>query len=509
VTVACKKEIPRLFLNNQHVGVLTLAHLKNRGFINFMQKSWRQGIVFVVTGVGMKASREAAKTIQKFIAPKYVLNIGTCGTNKKIFSTGQWVMPEKVSNLSKNRERDRTISLLDTLPIPWTKKLTLKRAGHLYSTAVEVKNISDISYVDIIDMECYEQAKFFERGATSFHVIKYLSDYCDQNFQDDYTDNLYAYIENFKIIFEFLSPSCSQNISVVIPTYNRKSSVVRCIQSVLNQSQKPCEILVVDDYSTDGTSEVLKKFGEKISLILLNKNRGVSFVRNYGVSFAKGEWIAFLDSDDEWTVDKLKIQCEYLWHFPFYQIIQSEERWIRHGVRVNACNHHKKFAGWLWRASLERCMISPSSVIVRKNLLENWHGFDENLPVCEDYDLWIKISRNYVIGLTPQVTLVKYGGHEDQLSRKFEAIDRFRVYSLLGALDREARGECVQLLCLSIICRLEILITGSLKRNQKEKVAAYTCLRNLVQSVLLDQKVKIHRGGFVEALFYPHRKGVL
>ncbi|MBI4683189.1 MAG: glycosyltransferase, partial [Nitrospirae bacterium] len=203
------------------------------------------------------------------------------------------------------------------------------------------------------------------------------------------------------------------------------------LDSVLSQSCKPEEIIVVDDCSTDGTGDILDSYEDKITVVHLPQNSGPSKARNEGIKHARTEWLAFLDSDDYWEKDKLKDQVEYLRRCPFYEILQSEEVWIRNGKRVNACKHHKKPFGWIWQQSLERCLISPSGVLVKKSLLERYGSFDESLPVCEDYDLWLKISRHHPVGLETSLSVVKYGGHKGQLSHQYPAMDRFRVKSLV------------------------------------------------------------------------------
>jgi GT2 family glycosyltransferase len=173
-----------------------------------------------------------------------------------------------------------------------------------------------------------------------------------------------------------------------------------------------------------------------------------------------------MDSDDCWDKDKLKRQVAYLKKYPFYEIIQSEEIWIRKGVRVNPCKHHKKPIGWIWEPSLERCLVSPSGVLIKKSLLERYGMFDESLPACEDYDLWLKISRNHPVGLEPSFSVIKYGGHEDQLSKKYPAIDRFRVKSLFNMLKKEELPHFRKKIIPILEKKLYILIQGYEKRQK-------------------------------------------
>ncbi len=171
-----------------------------------------------------------------------------------------------------------------------------------------------------------------------------------------------------------------------------------------------------------------------------------------------------MDSDDRWEKDKLKNQMAYLRKYPFYQIMQSEEIWIRNRVRVNPCKHHKKPLGWIWEQSLKRCLVSPSGVLIKKSLVEGYGNFDESLSVCEDYDLWLKISRHHPVGLDPSLSVIKYGGHKDQLSRKYPAIDWFRVKSLIGMLGSESLPHFRQKIINVLSKKLMILIQGYEKR---------------------------------------------
>jgi glycosyltransferase involved in cell wall biosynthesis len=192
---------------------------------------------------------------------------------------------------------------------------------------------------------------------------------------------------------------------------------------------------------------------------------------------ASGRWLAFLDSDDQWLPEKLEKDALFLTNNPFFEIMQSDEMWIRNGKRVNRCKHHLKPEGWIFKQCVERCMISPSAMVVKKSLLSEYGLFDENLPVCEDYDLWLKITRRHIVGLNPAETLIKYGGHDDQLSRKFEAMDRFRIISIINMLKDEKDDSIKTILMASLSKRIEILINGASKRGLEKDIIFYkNCL---------------------------------
>jgi len=264
-------------------------------------------------------------------------------------------------------------------------------------------------------------------------------------------------------------------VSVIIPTFNRGYCLEESIRSVLQQSFVDFELIVVDDGSTDNTSELVARF-PAVKLIRLEKNRGVSFARNRGMVEAQGDCIAFLDSDDLWEKDKLASQVK--WIERDFHVVYTDEIWIRNGVRVNPMNKHRKYSGDIFRYCLPLCIVSPSSVLLRAEVLREVGGFDESMPVCEDYDLWLRIAKHYPFHFIAEKLIVKRGGHEDQLSRKYWGMDRWRVYALEkllqeNKLNKEQRDGAAAML----IEKCEILINGFGKRGKNQEKEHY---RNLV-----------------------------
>ncbi|MCY4643170.1 MAG: glycosyltransferase [Bacteriovoracales bacterium] len=225
------------------------------------------------------------------------------------------------------------------------------------------------------------------------------------------------------------------NVSVVIPTYNRESLIGRAVQSVLAQSFRDFELLIVDDGSTDNTLEKLKDFCDDRIKIIETPHRGVSWARNVGLSRAKGEWMAFLDSDDEWLPHKLESQWDYMRAHPSIKIVHGEEIWIRRGVRVNPMKKHAKCGGWIFPKCLPLCPISPSTVMIHREVLEQVGVFDPQMIVCEDYDLWLRITPFFEVGFVEDPIIKKYGGHPDQLSTRYKAMDYFRVKAISKVLQ--------------------------------------------------------------------------
>ena len=224
-------------------------------------------------------------------------------------------------------------------------------------------------------------------------------------------------------------------ISVIIPTYNRAGMLKEAIDSVLAQDYSDFELIVVDDGSTDETPQILNGYGGKIKRIC-QPNKGVSAARNRGIAAASGEFMAFLDSDDLWLPDKLTIQSEFLRSTPDALICQTEEIWIRNGVRVNPRERHRKVSGMIFERSLALCLVSPSAVMLRRGLFDEFGLFDESLPACEDYDMWLRVSCRCPVYLIETPLIIKRGGHADQLSRQ-PALDKFRIQAIKKILDSQ------------------------------------------------------------------------
>ena len=218
-------------------------------------------------------------------------------------------------------------------------------------------------------------------------------------------------------------------VSVIIPTYNRADWLTEAIDSVLAQSYPSCELIIVDDGSTDRTRELIAGYKQPLHY-LYQPNQGVSSARNLGIRSATGQYIALLDSDDLWLPQKVEQQVAIMEQCPELQLCHTEEIWIRRGVRVNPKKKHQKYGGYIFPYCLPLCVISPSSAMIRRSLFDEIGYFDETLPACEDYDLWLRITKTYPVYFIDTPLIVKRGGHEDQLSRKHWGIDRFRIQAL-------------------------------------------------------------------------------
>ncbi len=263
-------------------------------------------------------------------------------------------------------------------------------------------------------------------------------------------------------------------ISVVIPTYNRKSLLKNAIDSVLKQKYSPKEIIIIDDGSDDGTEKLICREYPQIKYVWQD-NSGISSARNLGIEQSTGDWIAFLDSDDEWLPNKLENQVYELNNYPDYQICHTNEIWIRNGRRVNQKEKHQKFGGYIFEKCLPLCAISPSSVLIHKKVFDKYGLFDTSLPACEDYDMWLRICAFLPVLYIEKPLIYKYGGHPDQLSRKHWGMDRFRISALekiVNNPDIEKDNRIVAQKML--IKKLEIFINGAQKRAKtKSDITEY------------------------------------
>ena len=262
-------------------------------------------------------------------------------------------------------------------------------------------------------------------------------------------------------------------VSVVIPTYDRIETLPRSLDSVIKQTFSDWELIVVDDGSTDGTDEMVLRDYPAVRLHR-QENAGVSAARNAGVALTAGEWIAFLDSDDAWLPEKLEWQLSALANEPELRLSHTDEIWIRNGKRVNQPKEYAKSGGSIYRRCLPLCCVCPSSVLLRRDLFDEIGGFDETLAVCEDYDLWLRITAREPVHYLDQALVRKYGGHEDQLSTTTWGMDRYRIRALEKILSEKILSPKDQLLTKeTLIKKLRILIAGARKRENQEVVAEY------------------------------------
>jgi len=266
-------------------------------------------------------------------------------------------------------------------------------------------------------------------------------------------------------------------VTVIIPSFNRAKTLARALHSVINQTHPANHIIVVDDGSTDNTAALIKNQFPQVEHIY-QTNQGVSAARNTGIRHTRAthqpEWIALLDSDDEWLPKKLERQLLSWQQQPEHRLIHSDEIWIRNGQRVNAKHKHRKYGGHIFPHCLPLCAISPSATLLQLNLLDETGLFDESLPACEDYDLWLRICHREPVLFVDEPLLIKYGGHNDQLSQQHWGMDRFRVQALYNCLENETLNNDDRQATIAMLQKkLNILIQGASKRGQLDDINYY------------------------------------
>ena len=274
-------------------------------------------------------------------------------------------------------------------------------------------------------------------------------------------------------------------ISVIITTFNRRNLVERAVRSVLAQSRPADDIVIVDDGSTDSTEDVVRPYASQVRYIW-KENQGISTARNLGIRETSGFWVTFLDVDDEWHPAKLEKQVSALKENPEHRICYTNEIWIRRGRRVNPKKIHQQFGGHIFEHCLPLCIISPSSVIIHRDVFGRFGLFDPVLPACEDYDMWLRICAFLPVLYLEEPLITKYGGHEDQLSRKYWGMDRFRIYALEKIIENPDMDPTKKTAAIRMLLeKIDVYLAGARKRSKQEEAAVYKNKRD-TYSALLD-----------------------
>jgi glycosyltransferase involved in cell wall biosynthesis len=209
-------------------------------------------------------------------------------------------------------------------------------------------------------------------------------------------------------------------ISIIIPAYNTAHLIGRSITSVLSQTYQYFDVIVVDDGSTDNLNEALARFNDnRIRSIRHEANRGGSAARNTGINAAKGEYIAFLDSDDEWLPEKLEKQIDVSQKSSNdVGMVYTGWRWMREKDGKIIQDKIPAHRGNLHQLLLSvDCIGSMSTPLIKTALLRFIGGFDENLPARQDWDLWLRLSKVCKFDFVPEV-LVYYHVHPESISGK-------------------------------------------------------------------------------------------
>ena len=260
----------------------------------------------------------------------------------------------------------------------------------------------------------------------------------------------------------------------------------RALDSVLLQSLPAKEIIVIDDGSTDQSREFIRNKYPNIRL-LTQENKGVSAARNFGMREASGDWFALLDSDDEWVPEKLEMQIMSLMNNSDYKVVHSNEIWIKNGKPLKQLKKHRKIGGYIFQHCLPLCAISPSSIMIHRDIINEVGLFDESLPVCEDYDMWLRICCRFPVLFLDQALIIKYGGHKDQLSQQYPGMDRYRIRALANILEKTYLKEDDREAAIKMILKkISIYINGARKHGNSQFVEEF---RLLQQHYLIDPSI--------------------
>jgi glycosyltransferase involved in cell wall biosynthesis len=270
-------------------------------------------------------------------------------------------------------------------------------------------------------------------------------------------------------------------ISIILPTLNRSWCIERCLNSIFSQTFHDWDLWLIDDGSEDETAKIIEPYLKDQRLRYHYQNHsGVSRARNTGIKLSDSNLICLIDSDDLWLPKKLEKQLLFhkQWHSP---ISQCKEIWIRNGIRVNPPKHLEKKNGDLFEESLKICAITPSSVMLEREILNKYGLFDENFMTCEDYDLWLRITPNHQVGLLDEALLIRHGGHQDQLSSRYPLMDWYRIQSLAKLLmESQIRPDQIELAKKTFIQKCKILHDGAIKRENLDIIQKICEIRSKV-----------------------------
>jgi glycosyltransferase involved in cell wall biosynthesis len=264
--------------------------------------------------------------------------------------------------------------------------------------------------------------------------------------------------------------------SVIIPTYNREKFLKIAVRSVLEQTLDDYELIIVDDGSTDNTRKMCEGLDARIKYIY-QENKGPAAARNRGIQESKGAFICFLDTDDRYRPNKLEVTYQYINAYPGYHIFHTEELWYRRGELLSQKVYHKKPTGFVFENAVKLCSISISTAAIKREIFEEAGLFDESFPACEDYDFWLRLTYRWPVMLIPHYLTIKEGGHKDQQSVQYPAMDTFRIRALKKILEAGVLNEKDYAVAFAELKKkCDIFIKGAVKRNKTAQIATYRSL---------------------------------
>jgi glycosyltransferase involved in cell wall biosynthesis len=270
-------------------------------------------------------------------------------------------------------------------------------------------------------------------------------------------------------------------LTIIIPTYNRLRFLKSAINSVFCQTYRQFQLIVADDGSIDGTKDYVQNLNnpENLRYLRLPHCGLPGKVRNAGARLANGRFLAFLDSDDLWKPEKLARQIAFFEEHPEFRICHTREIWQRGEEIVSQAGQKHGRSGFIFTDALKKCIIGPSTVMMRRELFEEFRGFREDLEITEDYELWLRITAKYPVGYIDEPLVIKRGGHADQLSEKYGQIEVFRIKALLVNLESGTFvGGQRELAARELVRKCRIYARGCDKRGKVEEARRY---REIIQ----------------------------
>ncbi len=271
-------------------------------------------------------------------------------------------------------------------------------------------------------------------------------------------------------------------ISVIIPTFNRAKFLERTINSILKQTIKPNEIIIVDDGSTDDTKQICNNLNVKY---IYQNNKGVSSARNRGIKEASNDWIAFCDSDDIWHNEKLEKQINFHKQNLDILISHTDEIWKFNDKIIKKKRHQAKPSGYCFEDNLSSCKIGASTLLLHKIILDEVGLFDEDLIACEDYDLWLRILLNYELGFLDEELITKTAGHKGQLSFETPMMDIYRIEALQKHTNSKYKNEVIK----ELLKKLNILLKGASKHKNYGLEEKYTKLYEILTGITIKEHI--------------------
>jgi glycosyltransferase involved in cell wall biosynthesis len=274
-----------------------------------------------------------------------------------------------------------------------------------------------------------------------------------------------------------------KSVSIIIPTYNRRNYLQKAVDSVLAQAYPCFELIIVDDGSEDNTSELFENCDSAI-IYIKQENKGPAAARNRGIQAAQHELIAFLDSDDRFSENKLERQVRAMQEEPTYLISHTQETWYRNGRILNQKKKHNKNNGDIFKQSLQLCAVGMSTVLMYREIFERYGLFDENYPCCEDYEFWLRVSAEQKFLLVDEPLTLKDGGRNDQISTVYRVgMDKYRIQAIMkiltsGGLTREQKDAAMA----ELERKCKIYGTGCIKHGRTEEGKYYLSLPATVRS---------------------------